>query len=171
MQERVKRIRGNSVIYRQFPEVPAAQQWLKCFKQDELRYPILVVFGPSRTGKTEWAKSLFSQPLELKVGGLKFFPERMHEFRRGFHDGVVLDDVRDLAFLVSHQDKLQGKYDAFLEFGSTEGGTCAYHKDLFCIPIVATVNGSTANLGLLRTDDWLGNEGNRAVIYYKGFSD
>ena len=47
------------------------------------------------------------------------FPETMRHFQRAVHDGLVLDDVKDLNFLVSHQEKLQGKYDALVEFGST----------------------------------------------------
>ena len=52
----------------------------------------------------------------------------MRTFTRGVHDGIVLDDVRDLQFVADNQDKLQGKYDAMVEFGSTPGGTCAYKK-------------------------------------------
>ena len=47
----------------------------------------------------------------------------------GTHDGLVLDDVRDLRFLVRHQEKLQGKYDAMVEFASTPGSQLAYEKD------------------------------------------
>ena len=102
--------------------------------------------GPSRKGKTEWAKSLFKHPLELKIGSLTFFPDSLRAFKRGFHDRLILDDVRDLQFVVDNQEKLQGKCDCFVEFGSTAGGTCAYHLDLFGIPVVATINFSTKNL-------------------------
>ena len=44
------------------------------------------------------------------------------------HDGLVLDDVRDLEFVTNNQHCLQGKYDAAVEFASTAGGTCAYQK-------------------------------------------
>ena len=82
----------------------------------------------------------------------------------GFHDVVVLDDVRDLQFLVDHQEKVQGKYDCLVEFGSTAGGTCAYHVDLFGVPVVATINFSTRNLAYLEQHDWLANPGNRFVV-------
>ncbi|CAK9006411.1 unnamed protein product, partial [Durusdinium trenchii] len=101
VEERVVRIRSNPQLYKPFPQVPEAQAWLKLFEHDALRYPILVVLGT------------------------------MRQFKRGHHDGLVLDDVRDLQFLVNHQEKLQGKYDCLVEFGSTAGGTCAYHRDLF----------------------------------------
>ena len=128
--ERIKRIRGNPALFRPFPPVPVATEWLARFREDALRYPFLVARGPSGSGKTEWAKSLFRNPLELKIGSLSHFPDGMRTFARGVHDGIVLDDVRDLHFLVDHQDKLQGKYDGFfgVEFGPTPGGQLAYRS-------------------------------------------
>ena len=79
----------------------------------------------------------------------------MRHFQRGLHDGIVLDDVRDFAFLVKNQEKIQGKYDALVEFASTPGGALAYTKDLFAVPIVVTTNNDTANRELLQTSDWL----------------
>lgn len=99
MEARVARIRSNPQLYRPFPPVPEAQAWLELFKEDSLRYPILVVLGPSRAGKTEWAKSLFSKPLELKIGTLQF-PDAMRHFQRDVHDGL-LDDLRDFSFLLT----------------------------------------------------------------------
>ena len=58
LEERIKRIRSNPEIFQPFPFVPEADAWLKLFKKDALRYPILIVFGPSRSGKTEWAQSM-----------------------------------------------------------------------------------------------------------------
>ena len=88
----------------------------------------------------------------------------MRKFRRGEHDGILLDDLRDMRWLVSHQDKLQGKYNAAVEFASTPCGQCAYEKDLFAVPLVITANLSTLNRELLETDDWLGNHRNRVVV-------
>ncbi len=50
MAATVCRIRNNPAIFKPFPAVPAAQQWLSKFSEDALRYPILVVMGPSSTG-------------------------------------------------------------------------------------------------------------------------
>ena len=168
IEDRIKRIRGNPALFRPFPPVPAATEWLARLREDALRYPFLIARGPSGSGKTEWAKSLFRNPLELKIGSLAHFPDGMRSCVRGFHDGIVLDDIRDLRFLVAHQDKLQGKYDAFfgVEFGSTPGGQLAYRKDLFAVPIVVTINGTTENQDLLANDDFLGNAGNRIVVEF-----
>ena len=165
-----KRLRSTPSLYKSFPEVPEAAAWLKLFKSDQLRYPILVVLGPSFSGKTEWAKSLFTNPLELKVGSLAHFPDRMRLFDRRVHDGIVLDDVRDLQFVADNQEKLQGKYDAAVEFATTPGGTCSYTKYLFAIPAVVTINFSTKNLQFLETHDWLSNASNRVVVHFQSFA-
>ena len=166
LEARVQRIRSNPDVFRPFPEVPAATAWLANFSVDRLRYPVLVVLGASATGKTEWAKSLFKNPLELKVGKLEYFPERMRSFARGGHDGLVLDDVRDLQFLVDNQDKLQGKYDALVEFASTPGGQLSYCRDLFAVPCVVAANYTTKNLNFLETNDWLRLPVNRVLVKF-----
>ena len=90
----------------------------------------------------------------------------MRAFDRRSHDGLILDDIRDLNFLKENQHALQGKYDGLVEFGSTPGGTCAYTKYLFKVPTVVTFNFNTQNLSLSETDDWLANEGNRVLVEF-----
>jgi hypothetical protein len=164
MAKRSARIRANPDLFSEFPRVAVAEEWLAKFREDALRYPILIVRGRSHTGKTEWAKSLFKQPLVVRIAGLMHFPDGMREFDRDKHDGIVLDDIRDLLFLSEHQDKVQGKYDAEVEFGSTQGGTCAYYLDLFAIPIVATINFSTKHMEALEQNDFLSCRGNRVLV-------
>ena len=90
----------------------------------------------------------------------------MRTFARGVHDGLILDDVRDMHFLIRHQEKLQGKYDAAVEFASTQGGQLSYRKDLYAVPIVITANRTTANLQYLTENDFLGNVENRVVVRF-----
>lgn len=113
-----KRICSTPGLYKAFPKIPEAAAWRALFETDRLRYPILIVLGPSFSGKTEWAKSLFRNPLELKIASLTYFPDKMRQFNRAVHDGLVLDDVKDLNFLSEHEDKLQGKYDARVQFAT-----------------------------------------------------
>ena len=168
IEERTKRIQSNPALYKPFGLVPEAEAWLARFQVDALRYPLLIVHAPSYTGKTEWANSLFSKALELKVGCLKQFPEGMRSFNRKVHQGLVLDDVRDLDFVVEHQEKLQGKYNSLVEFGTTAGGTCAYWRDLYKVPVVITINNSTRNLELLAKDDFLSNPSNVVLLCFSG---
>ena len=106
--DNTKRIRPNPALYKPFPEVPEVTAWLKLLEADALRYPVLLL--PGASGKTEFAASLFKCPLELKVGPLLHFPDKLRSFDRKLHDGIVLDDVRDLQFLTENQDKLQGMF-------------------------------------------------------------
>ena len=91
-------------------------------------------------------------------------------FVRAIRDALILDDVRDFEFLSVQQHALQGKYHVPVEFGTTAGGTCAYKRDLYAVPIVATANYCTKNLGYLETHDWLGKAGNRVVVRWKGIT-
>ena len=157
-----KRVRRQTFV--PFTTVPEVVAWQAAFEREVDRYPFLVILAPSRSRKTEFAKSLFKAPLELKIGTLEHFPDAMGKFSRRTHDGLVLDDCRDFAFLVRHQEKLQGKSDALVEFGSTPGGQLAFTKWLHRVPIVVTANGSTQNRQLLDDDDFLGNPENRVLL-------
>ena len=157
-------------MYQPFGRVPQAEQWLDLFTQDALRYPLLLVHAPSFTGKTEWAESLFKNPLKLQVGTLTHFPEGARKLDRGKHDGLVLDDLRDLQFLSEHQDKLQGKYNGVVEMGTTPSGQYAYEKDFHRLPVVATFNNDTKNLQFLREGghDFLSKRANVWVLSFTG---
>ena len=133
-----------------YKRFPAADEWLRGFegkKRD--RAPLLVVYGPSFFGQTDWVLSLFKKPLLLVIGTKKRFPALTRKFRRDEHDGIVLDDVRDLPLIVDNQDKLQGKYNAIAEFGATPSDEYAYHHYLNGAPIAVTINKDTQNLHYL----------------------
>ena len=115
----IKRIRAGFQPFKQFPEL---QRWRALFEVEADRYPILIVLGPSRMGKTELIKSLFRNPCQVQIGGNKDFPDAFRKFDRDSHDGLILDDVRDCQFFVDHQDVFQSKYDADHEFASTTSG-------------------------------------------------
>jgi len=172
MAEVVARFKANVTLLKPFPEVPEVVRWKTLFQHDALRYPILVLDGPSYTGKTEFANSLFKNALELKIGMNTAWPSRMRDFERGKHDALILDDVRDLSFVVENQDKLQGKYNALIEFSTTAGGTCAYAKWLFAVPVVVTINLTTRHRAMLTENDWLAHPRNRVVVQWPppGFS-
>ena len=61
------------------------------------------------------------------------------------HDAIILDDVRDLAFLSENQEKLQAKYNAIIEFGTTPSDEYAYHHYLFRVPIAVTISRDAKN--------------------------
>ena len=164
-----KRIKAT--LYKPMKEFPELLRWRALFAKgapDALRFPILVLLAPSHCGKTELAMSLFNAPLKVQIGNLQHFPDRMRAFKRGYHDGIVVDDVRDLSFVVQHQEKFQGKYSEPVEFGSSPCGDYAYNRYLYKIPMVVTINYSTSGRELLHEDDFLGNPKNRVLFELKG---
>ena len=50
------------------------------------------------------------------------------------------------------------------EFASTTGGTCAYWRYMYKVPVVATINHSTKTRSYLDDHDWLGKSGNRVLF-------
>jgi hypothetical protein len=169
VEERTKRIRGNPELYQPFPRVQEAEDWLELFKVERCRYPVLLVHAPSYAGKTEFAMSLFQNPLKAEVGHLvDQFPDKLRKLDREKHDGLVLDDLRDLAFLGKHQDKLQGHYSSSVELGTTPSGQFAFEVDFYRLPVVLTVNNDTKNLSFLREHDWCSKPVNVRVLSFKG---
>ena len=166
--ERTKRIRANPDLYKPFNKVAEAEEWLSLFKVDALRYPVLVVHAPSYAGKSEWAVSLFQNPLYVEIGASGMWPAGMKKLDREVHDGVVLDDLRDLDFLARNQEKLQGKYNRPVELFNTPGGELTVTLDLYRLPMVFTVNDSTANLAYLLTHDFCKRRENVRLLCFSG---
>ena len=131
-------------------------------------YPVLLVHAPSYAGKSEWAVSLFKKPLYVEIGAQCMWPARMKKLDRSVHDGLVLDDLRDLRFLEENQEKLQGKYNRPVELFNTPGGELAVTLDLFRLPMVFTINNTTKNCGLLQTSDFLKKRANVRVLSFSG---
>ena len=57
IKENAERIHNNIELYKPFKPFPKAQEWLRNFLRDALRYALMLVRGFSRSGKTELAKS------------------------------------------------------------------------------------------------------------------
>ncbi|CAE7257144.1 unnamed protein product [Symbiodinium sp. CCMP2592] len=133
-----RRLRSNPPVYQPFPQVPAAQAWLA--------YPVLIVQGPSQTGKTEWVKSLFKEPLELKVGCLDVFPEGMRAFDRKRHV-VLLRDVQGSTWeaIRSQVRNLRGEHPSisllkrvYKDFDEAKGQRQYNYKNCGRRPVKAT---------------------------------
>ena len=101
-----QRVRGNPELYQPFGRVRGAEEYLALFEQERMRYPVLLVHAPSYAGKSEFAVSLFKKPLYLEIGASGLWPPGMKQLDRSTHDGLVLDDLRDLEFIHANQEKL-----------------------------------------------------------------
>ena len=168
IEDRTQRIRSMPTLYQPFGKVGQAEEYLALFQQEALRYPVLLVHAPSYAGKSEWAVSLFKRPLYLEIGAVGLWPPGMRQLDRTVHDGLVLDDLRDLRFLHEHQEKLQGKYNRPVTLFNTPGGELACTVDLYRLPIVFTINNSTLNLDLLTIHDFCSKRENVRVLSFRG---
>ena len=92
----------------------------------------------------------------------------MKKLNRSVHDGLVLDDLRDLIFLAENQEKLQGKYNRPIELFNTPGGELTVTIDLYRLPIVFTINNSTRNLDYLDTHDFCKKRENVRLLSFAG---
>lgn len=71
--------------HKQYAEI---NEWKKQYTQVAFRYKFLIISGPTRTGKTQLARSLFSCPFEHNdaVCWINYDDEK--------HDAVIFDDVK-----------------------------------------------------------------------------
>ena len=84
------------------------------------------------------------------------------------HDGLVLDDLRDVEFLGYHQEKLQGKYNRPVELFNASGGELTVTLDLYRLPMVFTVNDTTKNLAYLETHGFCKLRENVRLLCFSG---
>jgi len=85
MIERKARINAKTV---KFAVNPIVQCWLEKYEVEEFRYDFLVLCGPSKKRKTEFAKSLFKNYFHHK-GAVDW-----DGYQYGVHDGIIFDDIR-----------------------------------------------------------------------------
>lgn len=79
---------------RPFWTVPIVEDWKHSYTSLAMRYKFLVLDGPSRTGKSAFARSLASSPsacLELDCSGASEPDAR--GFQRGVHDAIIYDEA------------------------------------------------------------------------------
>ena len=164
MERTVKRIHANPVLHTPFRKFIEIDAWWQAFSEDQKRYPMLIIVAASFMGKTEFAVSLFKSPLLIEIGKLEHFPNSLRAYDRRVHDGIVVDDVRDMKFVTDHQHVFQSKYSKRTEFASSPCGTQAFNLYLFKTPWVVTANMSTKNLHFLETNDFLSKASNRTLL-------
>ena len=111
------------------------------------RYKFLVIAGDSRTGKSVFAQNLFKNPFVMNAGFnfAKYNPQE--------HDGIVCNDIRDIATKVSEYRTL------FQSAGQTtlgESRTNCYSIEIGTLrrPIVVTLN-REGQYKILKKLDWV----------------
>ena len=109
--------------------------------------------------------------MTLEVGPKAQLPALLRTFERGAPDAIILDDLRDPAFISEDQEGLQATHNALTELGTTPGDEYAYHHYLIKAPIAVAINRGAKDREWLEPGKhgWLGNGRNRVVVG-RGFS-
>ena len=130
------------------------------------RRPLLVVVGPTNTGKSMLAGHVLKKVAEvLGVTGFLEITVEMQptldfsEFNRKEHAGVLLDGVGDVLILKANREALQGR-PKMQKGGQSATNVYSYPFSLCKRAVVATLDSSAANLHMLTTDHWLSNPAN-----------
>eukprot|EP00973_Karenia_brevis_P096215 12431214-Karenia_brevis.AAC.1 len=115
------------------------QHWKAQYTEDKERYSMLVLFGPSCTGKSRLARSLFGahQTLVIDVQHAKH-PD-LRGYRRQHHRAILLDEVSDPTFIVGNKKLLQAHVDGAI-LGQSATQLYTYEVFLWKTPIMLTTN-------------------------------
>ena len=125
---------------RPFKPMPdSVQQWKLQYAFDEERYKMLVLYGPSCTGKSKLGRHLFgeSETLVVDVQGAQH-PD-LKAFERGRHKAILMDEVASPAFVIGNKKLLQAHVDGAL-LGQSATQLYSYFVFLWKTPIILTTN-------------------------------
>jgi len=84
-------VRGAFRPFRQLPEV---EEWLALFHMSRDRYPFLVLEGPSRLGKTQFAEQLVSWDKTLSVDCSSAIEPDLRQYASDEVDCIIFDEAR-----------------------------------------------------------------------------
>ena len=104
-----EQIKARSLPFK--PLLPAVECWKMSYEEVEERYRMLVLFGPSRTGKSRLARSLFGESRTLVVDVQHADHPDLHGFKRHHHLAVLLDEVASPKFIAGNKKLLQAHVD------------------------------------------------------------
>ena len=125
---------------RPFKPLPdAIQSWKEQYAEEEERYRMLVLHGPSRTGKSRLARSLFGDRATLVVDVQHADHPDLRAYRRGTHVAVLFDEVMSPKFVVGNKKVLQAHVDGAI-LGQSATQLYTYEVFLHKTPLMLTTN-------------------------------
>ena len=130
------------------------ERWMMHFEELDDRYKFLVLCGPSRTGKSRLARSLYGYSRTLVVDILNADHPNLKSYRRGHHRAILLDEMKSPAFIVNNKKALQSHIDG-AELGHSPTQQYVYNAFLWRTPFIITTNNFDLT-SLSATDrDWV----------------
>lgn len=116
-----------------------SQDWLKQFETVNDRATILVLWGPSRSGKTRFALSeVFGlKPLKVDVGDGNDL--NIQAWDRRVHSHLVLDNVNSSDFIMRWRHVLMGPPEP-VQLGQSSTGVYTYRVFLGRKPVICSMD-------------------------------
>ena len=130
------------LVAKAFPFKPLSadvERWRMSYEELEERYRMLVLHGPSRTGKSRLARSLFGVDRTLVVDVQHAEHPDLRSFQRHQHLAILLDEVQDPSFIVKNKKLLQAHVDGAI-LGQSATQMFTYEVFLWRVPIILTTN-------------------------------
>ena len=118
---------------------PEVERWKMQYEEVEERYKMLVLHGPSQTGKTRLARSLFGGERTLAVDVQHAEHPDLRAFRRHKHKAVLLDEVQDPSFIAKNKKLLQAHVDGAI-LGQSATQLYTYEVFLWRTPIMISTS-------------------------------
>ena len=149
-----------------FKDFPQVESFLAYFTETSRRRPILVIYGATGLGKSEFAAHVLrkvahvlglSDFLEVTVQGNSCLDLSAFDVQQ--HAGILLDGVGDLEMIADHRETLQGRAKADTG-GLSPTMVYAYGFTLCRRAVVVTMDEAAKNLGLLESHHWLADRRN-----------
>ena len=149
-------------MHRPFRRIAAVQEWMKCFEEDRLRYPFLVLTGPSQTGKTQFALSLGTESTAMQLNMATAPEADLRKFDHRIHRVLVFDEISP-AQVLKQKLMFQAPLNV-VTLGSSNTNCYAYEVWLHNVKMVLCSNKWREQVAVLDAADqeWLAS--NSVVI-------
>ncbi len=134
---------------------PEMRHWQSQYLTPDKRYKLLVLHGPSGTGKTELAKSLYGEAHTCVVGVENATVPGLRGFDRQIHKCIVFDEMGPGGRLILDNKKLMQAHKDGATLGKSPTGGWEYEVWLWRVPLICTTNHWPPEKLCAADADWL----------------
>ena len=129
-EERTQVLRGMKRPHKRFPEIEA---WKEQYNHVNFRYKFLILWGPTRMGKTELARSYFQNPYEHRDSIC------WNDYDADLHDVIIFDDVK-LVYKYISDNRSLFQAGSWVTVQTSATNVFAMEIDVTQKPIIVTSN-------------------------------
>ena len=121
------------------PRPEQVRRWLASFDEPDWRYSMLVLVGPSKMGKSEWAKDMRGVEKTLLIDCQNAEHPDLADYDPDRHAAVIFDEISGPDFVLRNKKLLQGHVDG-ARLGQSPTQRFAHQVMLWRVPLVLTCN-------------------------------